>query len=366
MGGSEQHLLTLLPALRAAGVDARMVVPAAGEASRFIEPLRARGVPTTVVAAGPDLNPVLVAALAREIRAFKPDLVHTHLIHADLHGQVAAGVTGARRVSSVHSTPAFYRRMQYRTAARLAGRFTRVTIAISEHVRRFLEALQLTPAERIEVVPYGIDASGWALSEDERGRARAALELKPGDIAVGMAARLIPGKGHAFLLDAYAAAVRRSPNLRLLVAGDGPLREQLELEAARAGTGTVRFTGYVSDMRAFMSACDVLAFPTEPALGEGFGLAALEAMAAARPVVATRVGSLPEVVDDGKTGLLVRPGAIDELAGALLDIAQDQRLRSELGARAQQRARSVFSLEAMVTRTLAVYDRALRRAPMGP
>src|SRR5882724_4955088 len=102
MDGSKQHLLTLLPALRAAGVDARMVVPAAGEATRFIEPLRARSVPTTVVAAGPDLNPLLVAALAREIRAFKPDLVHTHLIHADLHGQVAAAVTGARRVSSVH------------------------------------------------------------------------------------------------------------------------------------------------------------------------------------------------------------------------------------------------------------------------
>ena len=122
----------------------------------------------------------------------------------------------------------------------------------------------------------------------------------------------------------------------------------------------MRFTGYVADMRAFMNACDVLAFPTEPSLGEGFGLAALEAMAAGRSVVATRVGSLPEVVDAGRTGLLVGPGAVEELEGALVELAENAPLRSEMGARAQQRARSVFSVEAMIERTVAVYDRALR------
>lgn len=360
MGGSEQHLLTLLPALREAGVDARMLVPATGDADRFVEPLRERGVPTRTVAAGPDLNPVLVGSLVREIRASRPDLVHTHLVHADLHGQVAAGLAGVGRVSSVHGTPAFYRREPYRTAARLAGRFTRVTIAISEHVRAFLEAVRIAPPSRLEVVPYGIDASRWALPADERDRARSAFGLRQGDVAVGVAARLIPGKGHSLLLEAYAAAARRFPALRLLIAGDGPLRARLEEQAARTGTGDVRFTGYVADMRAFMSACDLLAFPTEPSLGEGFGLAALEAMAAGRSVVATRVGSLPEVVDAGRTGLLVGPGAVEELEGALVELAENAPLRSEMGARAHQRARSVFSVEAMIERTVAVYDRALR------
>jgi glycosyltransferase involved in cell wall biosynthesis len=359
IGGSEQHLLTLLPALREAGLDARMLVPATAQASRFTEPLRARGVPARVVPAGPDLNPLVVAALLREIRAFGPDLVHTHLVHADVHGQLAAGLSGVGRVSSVHGTPAIYRREPYRTAVRLAGRFTRVTIAISEHVRQFLEDVQLTPAHRIEVVPYGIDAARWTLAVGDRARARSALGLEDGDIAVGIAARLIPGKGHAFLLHAHAAAARRSPRLRLLVAGDGPLREHLEREVARVGTATVRFVGYLSDMRAFMNACDILVFPTEPALGEGFGLAALEAMASGRPVVATRVGSLPEVVSARETGLLVTSGAVDELTGALLELADDERLRRELGARAEQRARIVFSVEAMVERTLGVYDRAL-------
>jgi glycosyltransferase involved in cell wall biosynthesis len=360
MGGSEQHLLTLLPALREAGVDARMLVPATGQSGRFTEPLRDRGVPTSIVPAGPDLNPVLVLALLRQIRVFRPDLVHTHLVHADLHGQIATALAGVGRVSSVHGTPSFYRREPYRTAARLAGRFTRVTIAISHHVRSFIQEVRLTRAPRIEVVPYGIDASRWQLSAAEHARARAALDLEPGDIAVGIAARLIPGKGHASLLAAHVLAARRSPRLRLLVAGEGPLRAQLESEAARLGNGTVQFLGYRSNMEAFMSACDILAFPTEPALGEGFGLAALEAMASGRPVVATRVGSLPEVVSARETGLLVAPGAVDELAGALLELAEDERLRGELGTRAAQRARTAFSVEAMVERTLAVYRRALR------
>jgi glycosyltransferase involved in cell wall biosynthesis len=355
MGGSEQHLLTLLPALREAGLDARMLVLGTAEYSRFTEPLRAAGVPTVVVPAGPDVNPRVIVALLRAIRGFAPDLVHTHLIHADLQGQVATGLAGVRRVSSVHGTPAFYHREPYRTAARQAGRFTRVTIAISHHVREFLQRVRITRADRIEVVPYGIDASRWPLPAAERERARSALGLAERDVAVGIAARLIPGKGHSLLLEAYRAAAPRCPRLRLVVAGDGPLRERLEREADQ----TVRFTGYLSDMRGFMNACDVLAFPTEPALGEGFGLAALEAMASARPVVATRVASLPEVVSARQTGILVRPGAADELASALVELTEDERLRHELGARAHQRARAVFSVEAMVERTVAVYERAL-------
>jgi glycosyltransferase involved in cell wall biosynthesis len=359
MGGSERHLLTLLPALREAGVDARILVPAAQEADQVIAPLRARRVPTTVVRAGPDFNPLLIGALVREIRSFRPDLLHTHLIHADLHGQLAAGLARVGRVSSVHSTPAFYRREPYRAMARAAGRFSGATIAISEHVRRFVEDLRLARARRIEVVPYGIDASEWPLSQPERDRARAALGLASDDVAVGIAARMIRGKGHAFLLDAHRAAAQRNPRLRLVMAGDGPLRQGLERDATRSANGSVRFLGYLSDVRAFMNACDVLAFPTEPALGEGFGLAALEAMASGRPVVATAVGSLPELVKARETGILVTPGAVDELSAALLELAGDGRLRAEMGGRAQIRARTVFSVEAMVDRTLAVYARAL-------
>jgi glycosyltransferase involved in cell wall biosynthesis len=361
IGGSERHLLSLLPGLAGAGLDVRMLIAATDDANRFADALGALGIPLRVVPAGPHLNPALATAVAREIRAFRPDIVHTHLVHADIHGQLAMAVGRAVRVSSVHSTPAFYRRQPFRTGARLAGRHAGAVIAISEHVRGFLEHLRLVPADRVRVVHYGIDASGWPLDESERLRARERLGLRPAEVAVGIAARLIPGKGHLVLLEAVADARRENPQLRLVVAGQGPLRAELEREAERIAPGATALIGFVEDVRAFMNACDVLAFPTQPALGEGFGLAALEAMACGRPVVATEVASLPELVSDGETGFLVDPRSVGALAAALATLAGDGELRQRLGARGQERARTTFSLERMVERTLAVYQEAIGR-----
>jgi glycosyltransferase involved in cell wall biosynthesis len=143
--------------------------------------------------------------------------------------------------------------------------------------------------------------------------------------------------------------------LRLLVAGDGPLRTDLEREA-NAVDARVDFLGFVPDIQRFLNACDILAFPTQPEFGEGFGLAALEAMAASCPVVATAVASLPEVVSAGETGLVVDPESPDELAAALVTLAEDATLRRAMGKRGRERARAEFSLGAMVERTIAVYE----------
>jgi glycosyltransferase involved in cell wall biosynthesis len=150
------------------------------------------------------------------------------------------------------------------------------------------------------------------------------------------------------------------PGLRLVIAGDGPLRAELERRADDLGLGErARFLGFVADVRGFMTACDALAFPTQPELSEGFGLAALEAMAAGRPVIASTVGSLPEVVSDEVTGLLVEPDDVPDLAAALIRIADSPTLRRELGERSVIRAREDFSLAEMVNRTVSVYNEVL-------
>jgi glycosyltransferase involved in cell wall biosynthesis len=357
IAGSERHLLSLLPALAEAGVEVRMCVAAVGRAADFAQRLQELGISHAVVPAGRDVSPPLVAALWREIRAFRPDLVHTHLIHADLHGQLAAQLAGVTGVSSIHSTHGFYEREPYRSLARLAGHRARVTIAISEHVKRFVESVGLSRRGAVRVIHYGIDSSSWPSTEDERDAARAELGLDRGSIAVGVASRLVPHKGHSLLLEAHVTASRERPELRLLIAGEGPLRAELERQAQPLGE-TVRFLGFVKGIREFMGACDVLTFPSQPAFGEGFGLAALEGMAAGRPIVATATCSLPEVVSAGESGFLIDPESADELAAVLVRLAEDPELRAKMGQAANRRAREAFSLESMVERTIAAYGEA--------
>ncbi len=123
--------------------------------------------------------------------------------------------------------------------------------------------------------------------------------------------------------------------------------------------GSVRFLGFVQDVETFLAACDVVAFPTDN-YAEGFGLTALEAMAAARPVLATRYASLPEVVDDGVTGILVEPGSVDEMRAALVRLATDEPERIGMGLAGSQRAKEVFTLDQMAEGTRAVYDEVMR------
>ena len=359
IAGSERHLLALLPVLAQSGVEVRMLVLASGDFQRFLTPLTDAGIDTATIPAGPDVNPLLIARVTQEVKRYRPDIVHTHLIHGDVYGQLAAAIAGPRGVSSVHSTPSFARKQPYLAALRRAHRRAKRTIAISEHVRRFLTDLRIAKPEAVRVVHYGIDSSEWVLGDAERVRAREELGVKAGEVAIGMAARLVPIKGHDLLLDAFAQAIPRAGSLRLLLAGDGPLRQSLERKANECFRGdSVRFVGHLRNLTPFMNACDLMVFPTE-APGEGFGLAALEAMAASRPVIATAVGAFPEIVKEGETGYLIVPGARKELAQALVALGKDPALRARLGSSGRLRAKQAFSLQTMADRTLSVYREAI-------
>ena len=160
----------------------------------------------------------LVPELLAEIREFRADIVHTHLLHADLVGQVAAQLARVRGVSSVHATPDFYRREPYRSTGRADQPSGRRRVAISEHVARFLRELRSRP-ERIRVVHYGIDAERWE-RVPPRSAAREAFSVQI-PLVIGIAARLIDGKGHETLIEAVGKAIREDgiPAL-LLVAGE--------------------------------------------------------------------------------------------------------------------------------------------------
>jgi glycosyltransferase involved in cell wall biosynthesis len=368
LAGSERHLLQLLPALAERGVRVRMCVLAAGSSHQLVAAMQAQGVEVSSIPAGPDLNPILLTRLAREIRRQPTDLVHTHLIHADLHGQLAARALRVPAVSSVHGTHGFYEKEPFRSAARLAGHLARRTIAISDYAGEFVERVAIAPSERIRVIHYGIDSESWNITPGERREHRQSLGLRSGEITIGIASRLVPDKGHDVAINAFASVLRQIPTARLLIAGAGPLQSELEAQALRIlPPDRVRFLGYVADMRGFFGACDMVLFPSLPSFGEGFGLAALEAMAAGVPVLASNAGPLAEVVSDGVSGLVLPPGEPAAWAQAMVELAINPTHCHQLGEQARTRAQQRFSVEEMADKTVDVYQEVLgRKIDPGP
>jgi glycosyltransferase involved in cell wall biosynthesis len=328
IGGSERHLLTLLPALAAKGVDVRFVGLDMPGADPFYAEL--------VVPFERLSRPWQLRGAVRRARA---DLVHTHLVHADVYGAVS---TRTPIVSTKHN-PDPFRTGPWRFAERgLAWRATRI-VAISEAVRRFSVEDVGLPEDKIEVIHYGLDAlpEPWAENPE--------LPIPDGSPLLLCVARLAPQKG----VDTAIRALPSIPDATLLVLGEGPERARLEALAHELGVAErVLMPGRVGDVAALYRRCEVL---VHPARWEGFGLAMLEAMLAGRPVVAANAGSAPELVADGMTGFLFPPDDAEALARDVHRALADW-MYGTLGL---GRARSLFSVARMTQRTLTVYESAL-------
>jgi len=337
IGGSERHLLTLLPALAERGIEPVFVGldDPAWDAADFYGALR---VPALRIAAPRDVDPLLLARLLRSLRA---DVVHTHLVHADAYGGVAARLRGAQLVSTKHNDDPFRTgafRFVERGLARLADRI----VTITDSLRRFTVEQVGIPAAKVETIHYGMDELpepwGENTPDDVPAGARVLLAI----------ARLTPQKGVDVAVRALAAL---PDDVALVVLGEGPERARLESLARELGVGRRLFLpGRVPDVTAWLRRAVVLVHPVR---WEGFGLGVLEAMLAGLPVVATRVSSLPELVAEGETGLLVQP---DDPAALALGIARALE-QPQLGEAGRERAHREFSVDRMARKTLDLYER---------
>ena len=341
IGGSERHLLTLLPALAASGVDVRFL--GLDDTSRAPDPFyEALSVPYARVRAPRDVDPRLAWAVRAETK--RADIVHTHLVHADVYGALGA----ARLVSTKHNDDPF-RAGAFRFVERALTRRAAKVIAITEALARFQVERVGLPADKVEVIHYGLDdlPAAWGSNppDDVPAEARVLLAV----------CRLEPQKGLDIAIRALPDIRTRHPTAELVVLGEGPQRPDLEELAANLEV-PVHLLGRVPDVAAWLQRADVL---VHPARWEGFGLALLEAMLASKPVVATSVSSIPEIVVDGKTGLLVPPDEPQALAAAVTRILDDP---GDYGEQGRRRAQSQFSVSRMADRTLALYGTALRRA----
>jgi glycosyltransferase involved in cell wall biosynthesis len=352
LSGSERHLLTLLPALRERGVDARVLAldVEGSDARRFYAALDAAGVPYRRVRCTLDANPRMALDVVRAVRAEQPDLLHTHLVHADVYGSVASTATRVPFVSSRHNDDR-YLLGPFRHVDRAFARGARRLIAISDAVRRFLVDAGL-PAGKLVTVHYGLDELPAARSEQTPAEA-GVPDGVPLALAIG---RLIEQKDHATLLRAFAGVRAKHPEAVLAILGSGPLEADTRDLARRLGLEQAVFLPGRLETRDWLERADVFVHTSR---WEGFGIVLLEAMLARLPVAATRVSAVPEVVADGETGVLVEPGDEQAVAAALTGLLDDPARARALGEAGEARARREFSVARMTERTMAVYREAL-------
>ncbi len=355
VGGAEELILGASRALPEVGVEAEVV--ALTRRGPIADEIEAAGVPLHLVAGQPGpRDPAAFVRLVRLLRREQPDVVHTFLIVAGIYGRLAAFAAGVPLVLAAEQN--VYTRKPRRHALMeraLATRTYRV-VACCEVVGRYYQQQVGVARYKIEVV-YNAVRFGRQPQATDSETARFALKLPPEALVLGTLGRLTEQKGQRILLQVVAALARDVPELVLFLAGAGPLREALEAETSRLGLADrVRFLGVRRDRATLYAAMDVFVLPSH---WEGLSLALVEAMGAGRAVVATDVGGNPEVVSNGRTGLLVPSNDADALAGALRTLATDRQLRAALGDAAAADARARFSIDQHVAQLATLYRRGL-------
>lgn len=356
LGGAENVLVTLARAAPAAGftIEVACLAPAAGATASMVPVLAAAGVPTRFLDVPRLLHLRAVPAVRAAVHASGCDVVHAHLEYAATLAAPAAVGTGRSVFSSFHQLagplPA-REAVKERLAVTAAGRGRGVVFVSAASLESY--ARRYRRRRNWQVVPNGVDLAQFAPGD---GPLPDDLDLPPGVPVVTIVAALRPGKGHALAIAAWPRVLRRTPEARLLVVGSGalepPLRRQVaELRLERR----VIFTGMRTDVPQILRGTSVVLLPS---MSEALPTTLIEAAAAGRPVVATSVGGVPEIVVDHETGVLVPAGDGDALTEAVSGLLTDGPTRAALGANARLRAERLFGMRLWAERLRALYDAA--------
>lgn len=299
-----------------------------------------------------DLDVLAGLRLRRFVQTEAYQLVHFHTARAHALSPWLRGLRVKRVVT---------RRMDYRVRP---GRFTRLlyetsvdaVVAISQGVQAALQAGGVSPS-RIHLIPSGIDTARFAVIADQRAQQRATRGIAPEECVVLAVGALAERKGHVTLLRAAARLQQKGIRLRYLICGDGPLHARLESEARILGlAANVQFLGFCSDITHSLAVADV--FVHVP-LWEGLGVAVIEALAASLPVVASRVGGIPELIEHEQSGLLVPPQEPEALAAAIERMVRNLSWAKTLGTRGQSFVRTRYDVTVMAQANEALYYKLL-------
>jgi glycosyltransferase involved in cell wall biosynthesis len=350
--GGEAQLLHLAEGLARRG---HFCIVAGQPGSPLLARASEKGLNTEAVAMPSEWSLSAVLSLTRILKRERIQVIHMHASHACTLGGWAARLAGipvriiSRRVDfSVKGNP--FRKLKYQWGV------DRI-VAISEGVRNVLINDGLDP-NRIEVIRSGIDPRPFDPAYPA-GEARREFGIEEKSPVIGCIAHFADHKGHRYLIEAASRVAAAIPEVRFLLVGDGELRPQIERQIKELKIEKqVILTGFRNDIPRLLAAMDIVALSSHL---EGLGTSLLDAMAMARPVVASRVGGIPEMVEDGVTGRLVPPRDPDALAGVLIELIRRPDEQKRMGEAGRTRMLKTFSADAMVAATEAVYREILAR-----
>jgi glycosyltransferase involved in cell wall biosynthesis len=356
VGGVERTLSRLLPKLKSDSF--RVMVCCTDNRGELAQVLEEAGIPVSLIRLRSRWDPVGICKLARQMRREQIQVVHTHMYASSISGVVAAKLAKVPVIiANIHSLHEWHTKRRVWIAAKLFSAVDRV-VAVSDCIRQdLLQKLELDP-QKVVTIHNGIDLPRFDQSIDGTSQRRQ-LGIGDDELVIGAIGRLVRFKGFNYLLEAARIINLQWPKFKLVIVGGGELKHGLKQQAQELGIAEkVIFTGRQEDVFPFLAGFDIMVISS---ITEGLPIASLEAMAMGKAVVASRVGGIPEVVEDGVSGLLVPPRNPESLAQAVIDLLKKPELRKSMGQAGRARVEKLFSIQRVCEQTAKLYKDLLKQ-----
>lgn len=375
MGGPALHVSYLTEGLVSRGYDTTLVAGTVGfgeQSMAYVAEERGVNV-VTLPHLHREISPIqdlrATFRLARMMRTLRPTILHTHTAKAGAVGRIAALLAGRARPPIVvhtfhgHVLRGYFGRFWtwfFRMLERMLARITDALVAVSPEVRDELVALGIAPASKFAVIRLGIELGDRLPDHDQaRAETRRVMGVRDNRFLIGWTGRMTGVKRTDIVLRGFALLRERGVRATLCMVGDGPDRPKIEELAAELGIARdCLFTGYQEEVGRFFAAFDAFVLPSA---NEGTPVTAIEALASGCPVVATRVGGVPDVVRDGEDGILIDPGSPEQLADALARLAGDPSLRERMGVAGREHTVTRYAVSRLIDDVDSLYRELLTK-----
>lgn len=354
--GAENHLFVLMEAQKKAGLDVVFapVLHRSGPLllKKLIElqqlGIEIKKMPTTKWLS--IFNIIFLIRLAWQFRKERKSIIHTHLVLAEFYCKLASYSIGcSKQVTSIHNDEPMFKKVQWKLLLRFLDFFTKQYITITNHVRRYMIDVTNISEEKFATIYYGVKYDAIKKSKE---KLREELNLPKDKLIIGFVGRLNEQKNIPLLLE----SAKCFPELFFALFGVGPNQKMIEAFIKKNNITNFRLLGHHPQAAKFIKAFDIFCLPSK---WEGLGLVLLEAMNADCPIIGSSAGAIPEILNDGKCGIIFKSESIEELKKAILRLSTDEALRIHFAQEAKQHLHKNFTIEKMTTETTHIYKKVL-------